>query len=108
MTEAKKEYGVVGLGRMGGTWPARHSRRACAWLAPHAEEPRPNSSRSGGSLADLKDRLSPPRAVFVYIPAGPAVNQVLDDLAENLEEGDVLVDGGNSPTGATRSAGTAA
>ncbi len=48
------------------------------------------------SFGGLKERLSPPRAVFLYIPAGPAVDEVLDDLAEELDEGDVLVDGGNS------------
>jgi 6-phosphogluconate dehydrogenase len=34
--------------------------------------------------------------VFLYIPAGPAVDQVIDGLAEKLEPGDIIVDGGNS------------
>jgi len=48
------------------------------------------------SYEDLKAELSPPRAVFLYIPAGPPVEEVLDDLAAVLDPGDVLVDGGNS------------
>jgi 6-phosphogluconate dehydrogenase len=48
------------------------------------------------SYEDLKAELSPPRAVFLYIPAGPPVDEVLDDLAAALDPGDVLVDGGNS------------
>jgi 6-phosphogluconate dehydrogenase len=48
------------------------------------------------SYEDLKAELSPPRAIFVYVPAGPAVDGILDDLASQLDEGDVLVDGGNS------------
>jgi len=34
--------------------------------------------------------------VFLYIPAGPPVDRVLDDLAAHLEAGDILIDGGNS------------
>lgn len=41
-------------------------------------------------------RLSPPRTVFLYIPAGAAVDSVLDDLAETLERRDAVIDGGNS------------
>ena len=49
-----------------------------------------------GSLAEFKAQLAPPRVVFLYIPAGPPVDQVLDYLAEQLDESDILVDGGNS------------
>jgi len=48
------------------------------------------------SLADFKKRLASPRPVFLYIPAGPAVDQVLNKLATYLEQSDILVDGGNS------------
>src|SRR2546429_2333690 len=48
------------------------------------------------SFADFRKHLSAPRAIFVYIPAGPEVDQTLDAIAEELEEGDILVDGGNS------------
>jgi 6-phosphogluconate dehydrogenase len=46
--------------------------------------------------AGFRDAMDPPRVVFLYIPAGPPVDQVLDQLAEVLEPGDILVDGGNS------------
>jgi 6-phosphogluconate dehydrogenase len=48
------------------------------------------------SYEDLKAQLAPPRVVFLYIPSGPAVDKILDDLAEEFDAGDVLVDGGNS------------
>ena len=48
------------------------------------------------SYEDLKAGLSSPRAVFLYIPAGPPVDEVLDDLAAALDPGEVLVDGCNS------------
>lgn len=47
-------------------------------------------------LADFRERLRPPRPVFLYVPAGPVVDRLLDELAAVLERGDVVVDGGNS------------
>ncbi len=100
MTEVKKEYGVVGLGRMGGNL-ARQALEKSVRVVGFTREGAPPELVEAGleevrSLAGLKDWLSPPRAVFLYIPAGPAVDQILDDLAEEFDEGDVLVDGGNS------------
>jgi 6-phosphogluconate dehydrogenase len=47
-------------------------------------------------LAGLKDKLKPPRAVFLYIPAGSAVDGLIDGLSKVLEKGDLIIDGGNS------------
>jgi 6-phosphogluconate dehydrogenase len=47
-------------------------------------------------LSGFVGALQPPRAVFLYIPAGPAVDELLDRLAGELEPGDLLVDAGNS------------
>jgi 6-phosphogluconate dehydrogenase len=50
-------------------------------------------------IRDLKvfgERLPAPRIVMLYIPAGPAVDAVIDALAGTLEAGDIIVDGGNS------------
>ncbi len=100
MTEAKKEYGVVGLGRMGGNL-ARQALEKGVRVVGFARKGAPDDLVEAGlvevrSFEDLKEELSPPRAVFLYIPAGPAVDSVLDEIAVQLEEGDVLVDGGNS------------
>lgn len=100
MTETKKEYGVVGLGRMGGNL-ARQALEKGIRVVGFARKGAPADLVEAGlvevrSFENLKAELSAPRAVFLYIPAGPAVDSVLDELAEELEEGDVLVDGGNS------------
>jgi 6-phosphogluconate dehydrogenase len=47
-------------------------------------------------LAGLREALAPPRTILIYIPAGKAVDETLDRLAEIVESEDVLVDGGNS------------
>jgi 6-phosphogluconate dehydrogenase len=48
------------------------------------------------SMAALVQELARPRKVFVYIPAGAAVDHVLDELSQHLDAGDIVVDGGNS------------
>ena len=47
-------------------------------------------------VSGFRAQLRPPRAVLLYIPAGPAVDAMLDELAKALEPGDVIADGGNS------------
>ncbi len=48
------------------------------------------------SLEDLVNRLPAPRAVWMMVPAGDVVEKTVTDLAEFLEPGDTLIDGGNS------------
>ena len=48
------------------------------------------------ALADFRASLSRPRAVFLYVPAGPPVDSVLDELLPHLDSGDIVVEGGNS------------
>src|SRR5919202_318816 len=100
MMEAKNEYGVVGLGRMGGNL-ARQALEKGIRVVGFARRGAPSDMIEAGlieasSLADFKAQLAPPRAVFIYVPAGPVVDHILDDLAGHLDVGDILVDGGNS------------
>jgi 6-phosphogluconate dehydrogenase len=93
--------GMVGLGRMGRGLSHRliaGGHRVVAWdrdpatvkaLAGDGAEP-------AADLADLRDRLAPPRAVWVMLPAGTPTQETLDRLGELLSPGDVVVDGGNS------------
>jgi 6-phosphogluconate dehydrogenase len=48
------------------------------------------------SLDELVERLAPPRAVWVMVPAGAPTEQVVTDLGKRMAPGDVVVDGGNS------------
>ena len=100
MTEARDEYGIVGLGRMGGNLALQALERGIR-VVGHTLEGVPHDMVEAGieeaaSLQELKEKLSVPRAVFLYVPAGPIVDKLLDDLAAILDEGDVIVDGGNS------------
>jgi 6-phosphogluconate dehydrogenase len=100
MSEVEREFGVVGLGRMGGSLALQALEEGNKVVGYELRGARPELLEAG--LIEIKGydgflrNLSSPRAVFVYIPAGPVVDRVLDELAATLEKGDILVDGGNS------------
>jgi 6-phosphogluconate dehydrogenase len=98
--DGRDEYGVIGLGRMGGNL-ARQALEKGIGVVGFTRHGAPADMTEAGlvevrSYEDLKAQLAPPRVVFLYIPSGPAVDKILDDLAEECDAGDVLVDGGNS------------
>ena len=47
-------------------------------------------------LEDFVNSLEKPRRVFLMVPAGQAVDDVLVQLVDLLDEGDIIMDGGNS------------
>jgi 6-phosphogluconate dehydrogenase len=48
------------------------------------------------SLSELAAKLTPPRAVWIMVPAGDITERTVADVAAELEAGDALIDGGNS------------
>ena len=95
------QLGMVGLGRMGANM-ARRLLRAGHAVVGWNRSPEPlrqladGGGRAAASLADLVARLTPPRAVWVMLPAGSVTEQAVRELGGMLSPGDVLVDGGNS------------
>ncbi len=86
------ELGLVGLGKMGGNMRER-LRRGGHTVVGYDRDP---DLSDVGSLEELVDRLSAPRVVWVMVPAGEVTHAVIRDLGELLDEGDIVVDGGNS------------
>jgi len=87
------ELGMIGLGRMGGNMAERLRR------AGHTVIGFDRSAQSGrdvDTLEALVERLSPPRSVWVMVPAGPPTYETVEALSGLLAAGDVVVDGGNS------------
>lgn len=97
---AKQEFGVVGLGRIGGGLALQAMEKGIKVAGFSLGGVRPELLQAGlvelEALKGFRGALAAPRVVFLYIPAGPAVDQALDDLAGVLEPGDIVVDGGNS------------
>ncbi|HVL39203.1 MAG TPA: NADP-dependent phosphogluconate dehydrogenase [Fimbriimonadaceae bacterium] len=96
----KCEFGIVGLGRIGGglALQALEKGRSVAGydVLPAGEELLQAGLHSAKSLEELAGCLSRPRKVFLYVHAGPVTEESVEALAHILEPGDVLVDGGNS------------
>jgi 6-phosphogluconate dehydrogenase len=86
------KLGMVGLGKMGGNMTER-LRRAGHTVETYA---RTAPERTTGSLVELVGKLEHPRVVWLMIPAGEATENAFQTLVPLLEDGDVLVDGGNS------------
>ncbi len=86
------KLGMVGLGRMGGNMTERlrrdgHEVETYARTAPE---------RTADSLVELATRLEQPRVVWLMIPAGDPTEHAIRNLLPLLEDGDTIVDGGNS------------
>jgi 6-phosphogluconate dehydrogenase len=86
------QLGMIGLGRMGSgmTERLREGSHEVQTYDPNVEE------RTAGSLAELKEQLDAPRAFWMMIPAGKITEDVFQQLLETADDGDTIVDGGNS------------
>src|SRR3954451_7437629 len=93
--------GMVGLGRMGGNMTKRLIEHGHEVVAYDRNPETVKAAESEGALAahslqEVVEQLSPPRAVWVMVPAGKPTEDTCNELASMLEAGDVLIDGGNS------------
>ncbi len=94
------QLGMIGIGRMGGDMVRRLLQRGheCVIYARKPEamaELIAAGATGSASPAELVKRLSPPRALWLMIPAA-AVDGLVAELALLLAPGDILIDGGNS------------
>jgi 6-phosphogluconate dehydrogenase len=85
--------GMVGLGRMGGAMAERLRAAGIGVVRYDASE---SSTRDVASLLDLVNALVVPRIVWAMVPAGNPTDEVIAKLADLLDEGDLVVDGGNT------------
>ncbi|GAA3962707.1 decarboxylating 6-phosphogluconate dehydrogenase [Actinomadura viridis] len=86
------ELGIIGLGKMGANM-AERLRRGGHTIVGYDRNPEVSDV---ASVEGLAERLSPPRAVWVMVPAGAPTRDTIHRLGEILEPGDIVVDGGNS------------
>ena len=100
------QVGVVGLAVMGsnlarnfarhgyavGVYNRTHARTA-ALVAEHGAE---GTFVPAKSIPDLVASLERPRRIILMVQAGEATDQTINAIADHLEPGDILVDGGNA------------
>src|ERR1700712_1325706 len=84
--------GLIGLGKMGNNMRER-LREAKIDVVGYDSNP---AVSDVADLAALAAALPAPRIVWVMVPAGKITDSVISDLAGVLEEGDLVIDGGNS------------
>jgi 6-phosphogluconate dehydrogenase len=94
------QMGMVGLGRMGANIVRRLMRSGHETVVfdvnPDAVATLAGEGATGAdSLADLASKLQTPRVVWLMVPAG-LTGQIVDEVAEVFEPGDIIIDGGNS------------
>jgi 6-phosphogluconate dehydrogenase len=96
------QLGFVGLGKMGGNMVHRIHRDSDHKVVAfdHHEESISEAEGRGAtgarSLEEMVQKLEKPRAVWIMVPSGDPTQQTVDKLGELLDEGDMVIDGGNT------------
>jgi 6-phosphogluconate dehydrogenase len=85
------QLGLIGLGRMGGNM--RDRLRAAGHEVVGYDHHKETTDVA--TLAELVEKLAAPRVVWTMVPAG-VTESTIDQLAELLSDGDIIIDGGNS------------
>ncbi len=95
------DIAMIGLGKMGGNMTKRllaGGHRVVAYARSHesihaAEEAGADPAHA---LEEVIEKLSPPRAIWLMVPAGKPTESNVSQLKDLLVPGDVIIDGGNS------------
>src|SRR5580658_8111587 len=96
----RMQLGMIGLGRMGANMVRRLLKaghecvvydRSPASVAELGKD----GAVGSNSLDEFINKLKPPRAVWLMVPAA-VVDQTLEQLAARMQKGDIIIDGGNS------------
>jgi len=95
------EIGIIGLGKMGLNIALNLLGKKHKVIGFDLDpSSRKHFSNCGGHSVDsiplLPDHLNQRRIIWLMVPAGEAVDQVIDQLIPDLEKGDIIIDGGNS------------
>jgi 6-phosphogluconate dehydrogenase len=95
------QIGIVGLGRMGGGIAKRLMKHGHTTVVYDQAEKAVSAlvgegATGASSLEDMVAKLDKPRAVWVMLPAGEITEKTIETLSGLLEQGDTVIDGGNT------------
>jgi len=100
----RKEVGVIGLGKMGGNIAKNLVGQGYEVVGYDVDPDAVEEATGEGaeSIEALAEALEPPRLVWMSVPHGDPVDETLDSLGGALDDGDIVVDAGNSDFRKTR------
>ena len=94
------EIGVVGLGKMGGQIAEKLKNNGFNVFGFDHDKNISNNSKFSfeisNSLSDLSNKFKERKIIWVMVPSGNPTDNTIISLIELLNEGDVIIDGGNS------------
>jgi 6-phosphogluconate dehydrogenase len=95
------DIGITGLGRMGAGMAERWVRNGHRVVAHNRsrgpiDELAAKGADAAYSIEELVGKLQAPRAVWIMLPAGDVTEQMIQTLIPLLEQGDTIIDGGNT------------
>ena len=94
------QLGMIGLGRMGASMVRRLMKHGHTCVV-HDMRPEPvaalqaDGAVGATSIEEFVAKLACPRAIWLMVPAG-VVDQAIEALMPHLQDGDIVIDGGNS------------
>jgi 6-phosphogluconate dehydrogenase len=95
------QLGMIGLGRMGGNIVRRLMQRGHTTVVYDKDQKAVAALAAEGAvgaatLQEFVQKLTPPRAAWVMLPAGAITESTVDTLAGLMQKDDAIIDGGNS------------
>jgi 6-phosphogluconate dehydrogenase len=95
------QIGLIGLGKMGYNLALNLKNRGHQVVAfdldkSTLEKISQEGVSTAATLGELVTSLSKQRVIWLMVPAGNAVDIILANLKNHLQEGDIVIDGGNS------------
>ncbi|MBT8212885.1 MAG: decarboxylating 6-phosphogluconate dehydrogenase [Acidimicrobiia bacterium] len=95
------DVGMIGLGKMGANMAQRLVEAGHRVVGFDLSEDAVAAAVANGadgatSLEDVAAKLSAPRVVWIMVPAGRPVDATIEGLLPHLDDGDIVIDGGNS------------
>ena len=95
------QLGIIGLGRMGGNIARRLKKHGHEMVVFDLNQETVGKLAGEGmtgasSIDDMLKKMEAPRSIWVMLPSGKITEDTIADLAQHLEPGDTVIDGGNT------------
>ena len=105
MEDTQYDFGMIGLGVMGRNFLlniADHGFSVAGYdtnaekTAALEKEGSEHIVKGFNTLEDFLGSLASPKKIMMLVPAGAPVDAVIEELIPHMQEGDLIIDGGNS------------